>query len=266
MSFNKLEYLNYITKFWNAKSYRQIDSKKIKNLIKLFKPYNTNVDLIRLGSQHDGGYLIPNIIDNIKFCFSPGVGKSSNFEKNLEKFNIKSFLADNTVSGPATKLKKFNFIKKNIKSFNDKNKININDWILSKIKKNQIKQSIFQIDIEGHEHEIIFSIREEILSEIKILIIEFHGLELIGNIYFYTILKSTLEKINLYFTPVHIHPNNCCGIHEIGKIKTPSALEVTFLNNKFIRSKSTIKNLPHKLDKKNIKNKKDIFLDKHWYQ
>ena len=36
------------------------------------------------------------------------------------------------------KLTKFNFEKKNINSFNDSNKININNWIESKIDKNQI--------------------------------------------------------------------------------------------------------------------------------
>ena len=266
MSFNKLEFLNYFINFYNAKSYRQVDQTKIKNLIKLFRPFNTNFDLIRIGSDHDGGYLIPNLINDLKYCFSPGVGKSSSFEKNLKKYNIKSFLADNSVKGPATKLKKFDFIKKNINSFNDKDKININDWINSKIKKNEVGKSILQIDIEGHEHEIIFSINEKILSNIKFMIIEFHGLELIGNIYFYTILKSTLEKINLYFTPVHIHPNNSSAMHKVGNLKIPSALEVTYLNKKFIKSKSKVRGLPHNLDNKNIKNKNDIFLENYWYK
>ena len=35
MSFNKLEFLNYFINFYNAKSYRQVDQTKIKNLIKL---------------------------------------------------------------------------------------------------------------------------------------------------------------------------------------------------------------------------------------
>jgi len=266
MSFNKLEFLNYLINYFNARSYRQITADKIKNIIKLFRPFNVNFELIRLGSKNDGGYLVPNLMDDVKYCFSPGVGKSSNFEKDLEKFNIKSFLADNTVSGPATKLNKFDFIKKNVNSFNDKKKIDINSWIYSKIKKNEIKNSIFQIDIEGHEHEIIFSIKEDILSEVKIMIIEFHGLEFVGNIFFHTILKSTLEKINLYFTAVHIHPNNSSGMHRVGKTNIPSALEVTFLNNKFITSKSKIKQWPHKLDEKNIKNKNDIFLESYWYK
>ena len=83
---------------------------EIKSIIDLFKPFNLNIPLRRIGSENDGGYLVPNILDDLKYCFSPGVGKSSNFEKDLEKYNITSFLADKNVLGPATKLKNFNFV------------------------------------------------------------------------------------------------------------------------------------------------------------
>ena len=109
MSTSKLDFLNYFLNYFNIKSFREIDKKKIDKLISLLKPYDTEIPLIRIGLENDGGYLIPNILNKIKFCFSPGVGKSSNFEKHLEKFGITSFLADNSVDGPATKLTKFNF-------------------------------------------------------------------------------------------------------------------------------------------------------------
>ena len=110
------------------------------------------------------------------------------------------------------------------------------------------------------------SIDEEILSKIKILIVEFHSLELIGNEFFYNIVKSTLEKIKLYYTPIHIHPNNCCGIHKVSKFKIPSVLEVTFLNNSLAKKKTEINYLPHKLDNKNVKKKNDILLESYWYR
>jgi len=263
---NKLEFLNSILNLFNAKSYRQINEKKIQSIIDLFKPFNLNIQLKRIGSENDGGYLVPNILDELKYCFSPGVGNSSSFEKDLEKYNITSFLADKNVLEPPAKLKNFNFVKKNINSYNSNDKININDWIYSKIDKSEIDKSILQIDVEGFEYEILLSINVEILSKIKILIIEFHSLELIGNEFFYNIVKSTLEKIKLYYTPIHIHPNNCCGIHKVSKFKIPSVLEVTFLNNILVEKKTEINYLPHKLDNKNIKKKDDIKLESYWYK
>ena len=91
-------------------------------------------------------------------------------------------------------------------------------------------------------------------------------MELVGNEFFYNIVKSSLEKVRLHHTPLHIHPNNCCGIHKINKFKFPSVLEVTFLNSNLIQKKTEINYLPHKLDNKNVKKKDDIKLESYWYK
>lgn len=36
-------------------------------------PLTTNIELIRVGSNFDGGYLVPNDLQGIEACFSPGV-------------------------------------------------------------------------------------------------------------------------------------------------------------------------------------------------
>lgn len=266
MSFTKLDILNYLLSFFNIKSFRQIEKKKINIILLLLKPIDADIKLIRIGSDYDGGYLVPNILHKIKYCFSPGVGKTSSFEKGLEKYNIKSFLADNSVNKPFENLKNFDFDKKNIHAYNKKNKINVNNWIYSKIKKQDLKKSILQIDVDGFEYEILLAIDDLILSNIQILIVEFHNLELIGNEYYYYIVHSVLEKIRLYHTPIHLHPNNCNGLHKINRYKIPSVLEVTFLNNKLIRNKKKIKSLPHYLDNRNVRKKKDIYLETYWYR
>ena len=266
MFLTKLNILNYFLSFYNITSFRQVDEEKINNIFKLFKPISTNINLIRIGSKYDGGYLVPNILHKVKYCFSPGVGKNSSFEKGLEEYNIKSFLADNSVNRPNENLTNFQFDKKNIHAFNKKNKINVNKWIYSKIKKKELKKSIMQIDVDGFEYEIIFAMDEKILSNLKFLIIEFHNLEIIGNENFYFIVHSTLEKLRTYHTPIHLHPNNCNGLHKINKFKVPSVLEVTFLNNKLIKNKKKIKALPHAFDMKNVEKKKDIILDSYWYK
>ena len=63
-----------------------------------FRSNYISCDLIRIGGEGDGGYLIPNVFDKISYCFSPGVDYTANFEKELsEKFGIKSFMADASV-------------------------------------------------------------------------------------------------------------------------------------------------------------------------
>ena len=49
--------------------------------IDLIKVNDLGHDLIRVGSTNDGGYLIPNILNEIDYCFSPGIGNKFEFEK-----------------------------------------------------------------------------------------------------------------------------------------------------------------------------------------
>ena len=75
-----------------------------------------------------------------------------------------------------------------------------------------------------------------------------------------------LSKINLFHSPIHIHPNNCCGIHEVGGYKIPSVLEVTFINNNIFNTKYEVSSLPNVLDNKNVKKNNDIKLHEYWFK
>ena len=261
--YSKLEVLNFIINLFGARAYRQISDEKILNLIKYFKPTKTEFDLKRIGDKNDGGYLIPDIINEIKYCVSGGVGHTNEFEFQLEKLNIKSFLADYSVPAPKN-LNNFDFKKKFLASYNNSKKININSWIESFMNECNLEQSILKLDIEKSEYEVINSINEDILKKFKILIIEFHGLEMIGEESFNQKLSSVKEKILKNFITVHIHPNNCCGMHNVRKFKVPSVLEVTYLNKALPNKTGGPCDIPHKLDAKNKIKYNDIFLPKYW--
>ena len=248
----------------NISYFKNINKNKLYELIKLFHPYDLGYDLIRVGNNEDGGYLVPNCLDDIKFCFSAGVDDKISFENDLYNRNIKSFLAD--YSQDSKKIPdQFFFEKKYIKSFNSNDSLNINDWINSKNQDIKSENLIFQIDVEGYEYEIINCIEEKKLDQIKILIIEFHDLEYSGNRIIYQMIDSAMKKILKKFDVAHIHPNNWKEPTLINGLKFPSNLEVTFLNKLFVKTKSSIQNLPHKLDFKNLSDKSDIKLETYWY-
>ena len=248
----------------NISFYKNINNEKLIKLIKLFRPYNLGYNLIRIGDDKDGGYLIPDCLEDIKFCFSIGVDDKFSFEENLFKKGVKSFLSD--YSQDISKIPDiFDFEKKNIKSFSGKNSLNINEWIEKKREIIKRQKLIFQIDVEGDEYEILSNISENNLDQIKILIVEFHDLEYSGNRTLYQLIVSVMEKILKKFEVAHIHPNNWKTPSLVNKYIFPSNLEVTFLNKSFVKSKSNIQFLPHKLDFKNVFDKPDIKLETYWY-
>src|SRR5580658_8331283 len=64
------------------------------------RPISTNHELIRIGGNADGGYLIPNDLAGINVCFSPGVSVVADFEADLASRGINCFLADYSVDAP----------------------------------------------------------------------------------------------------------------------------------------------------------------------
>ena len=86
----------------NIEFYRRVSKSRILEAITLLKPNELGYPLIRIVAKGDGAYLIPDLLDEIKYCFSPGVGQISEFEAQIKKRGIKSFLADYTVEGPAS--------------------------------------------------------------------------------------------------------------------------------------------------------------------
>ena len=96
MEYNKYEfsqqgiYIEYLT-----------NRDDLKNLIKRLHPIKSQVGLQRFGGDNDGGYLLPNDLQDIAICFSPGVDVIASFEMDLlNRTGIHSHLADYSVDTP----------------------------------------------------------------------------------------------------------------------------------------------------------------------
>ena len=239
-------------------------------LHKILKPKYNN-DLIRIGRDNDGGYLVEKkSFENTECLISLGINDDWSFEedflkkKNIiikcfddvldEKFLLKKIikqfisffyrrnfsLLKNCISNYFSFLrikKKLQFNKKRI-SYNDLNKI-----------LNQETNNIFlKIDIEGHEYRILDDL---LINQKKIvgLVIEFHDCDI------------HLEKITKFLslfnlTLVHIHGNNFAETDLNGNIVI---LELTFSKNP--TQVSDICVLPNKLDMPNCHYKNEVILN-----
>lgn len=261
MIFNKLKSNMRSFLFRNKK---KVPTKRmILRLIRSLHPKITKNGLIRLGGDGDGGYLVPNDLNNIEACFSPGVGQISKFELECAQMGMKVFMADGSVNQPPLENEGMNFIKKFIGNKNDDNFITLENWIKS-TKVNLESDLILQMDIEGHEFDVINSTSTELLKKFRIIIIEFHVLQSVWNKSYFYKAESTFQKLLKTHECVHIHPNNCCGIETIEGVDIPVVAEFTFYRKDKIKSRKKVKVFPHILDQDNTKNA-HIVLPKTWY-
>tara|TARA_B100000035_G_C21017114_1_gene562445 strand:+ start:987 stop:1802 length:816 start_codon:yes stop_codon:yes gene_type:complete len=248
---------------FNVIAHRSINKILIFEFIKLFKiEIPSNLKLIRIGPNEDGGYLMPDILDEIEFCFSAGIGKNIQFEKDLLNYDIKSFGADNTISSLPENIPNYDFIKKNINVWNDDNNITFKDWIDDKKPDNN--NLIGQIDIEGDEYKLILNTPNETFKRFKILIFEFHNIQKISDRVILNYYSSSIQKLLINFNICHIHINNAESFTKVNNIEIPHLLEITFLRKDFYKKELKKNIIPHPLDKKNILDKEEINFDNNW--
>lgn len=229
-----------------------------RQIVNALIPIDPGFELIRVGGNNDGGYLLPNDMEGITHCFSPGVADTASFELDCLERGIRSFLADFSVDQPPINLEGCQFIKKFVGALNNDKFISLDQWVSDSLANAMETDLILQMDIEGAEYETILSTSKTTLTKFRILAIEFHHVESIRDTNFFQIVLSTLQRLKEHFEVVHVHPNNCCGITSIDGVKIPNVFEVTFLRKDRIKHIKPIKHLPHPLDQANVPSKSDI--------
>jgi len=251
-----------------------------------FKPiYSKKKNLLRLGPDRDGGYILDKrIINKINLIITCGLNDDWEFEKHFIKIKPKTKLIayDHTVNNDfwLKRLLKDTinfFLLKKIRIwkiisifkfldyyffFKDRNKhyklkvgnknipnkeINLKNILK---KKNEV---LLKIDIEGGEYLILDDICKN-FNKINCLIIEFHN------------IKKNLEKIKKFIKKIknlkiiHIHGNN---IQNLDRYGYPYGLEITFINDKKVNlsKRKNLSKYPIKgIDFPNVRRNKDIDL------
>lgn len=242
---------------------KQTKPTDVMQLIHKLRPLDCGMELIRVGGEGDGGYLIPDDLEGIEYCFSPGVYNISEFEMQLAARGIRCFLADYSVDSPPVMRPEFTFDKKYLGASDRDEFFTLSTW-KDKYIKDYTGDLLLQMDIEGCEYEVIFNASDDLLDQFRIVVIEFHGLDKLFDSFVFGLLAACFEKLLKTFYVVHIHPNNCNGIAKRGDIEIPKVMEFTFLNKKRVMRTGAQLVFPHKLDADNGPGK-HLILPKCWY-
>ena len=241
-------------------------SEKLIELIKKLYPVRTKYEMVRVGAENDGGYLLPDDFEGILSCFSPGVDVNASFEIDLFKTKgINSHLADYSVSGPPMEFSPLSFTKKFLGTINDETHITIDSWVRRQTEFGLLGDFILQMDIEGHEYLSLLGCSEELLNRFRIIAIEIHDVESWGQASFFSFVETFFKKLLKNFHVVHNHPNNCCGLVNLGGVLAPRVFELTLIRKDRSGDQGYINIFPHPLDRGNLTDRSDLVLPINWF-
>ncbi len=237
---------------------------EVRSLIKALHPMSTNIPLIRLGPKEDGGYLVPDDLEGVTCCFSPGVYEVSGFEKDCAQRGMDIHMADASVNKPAEDDERFHFRKSYIGSYEHDKFITMEQWVMDAGDKSD-DDWILQIDIEGWEYEVLLNMHADLINKFRIIVIEMHSLDQLFESRFFSIANSAFRKLLANHTCVHIHPNNNGHVQTCHGLSIPSLMEFTFIRNDRIEFSNPTSIFPHTLDADNMIGEKSIILPRCWF-
>jgi hypothetical protein len=226
---------------------RTAEQANVAALLEKLHPVGCGFDLVRIGAQRDGGYLIPDDLEGVEYLFSPGVKDIADFENQLADRGIKSFLADFSIDKPPIVRPEFVFDKKFLGASDFDPFFTLASW-KEKYLNGYSGDLMLQMDIEGYEYEVILSTPASVIEQFRIMVVEFHELDRLFDAFTFKLLSTCFEKLLKTHYIVHIHPNNYGEVVKRDEIEIPRVMEFTFLNRKRAKTVAPQRAFPHRLD------------------
>ena len=260
LAFHLIKLLNiseYITRIYplamdvKFEKVSQVQLLEMMNFIKVSQ--HENYRLARLGSTHDGGYLVIDDFSSRDVMVSLGIGDNAEFEYEISDRIERVIAFDHTVDTMPESSNNIEFRKLGVKAKSTDGFVTLSSIVSDIPDKNDL---LLKIDIEGWEWEVLNSISDAEVSRFRQIIGEFHGFNNEENV---EIINQVLRKILRNFIVVNTHANNWGQYNIIKKLAIPDVIEITFLRkDSYINPKNAEGKLLQNLNSKNNPSELDL--------
>ncbi len=188
-------------------------------------------NLVRVGHDGDGGYVMINEgLDNA-IAYNFGIGAEVSWDNDLLLRGCQIYQYDHTVEKTPCNNINVHFHKKGLSAVgggDDEMLLSIGEALESN-KHSDLSGLILNIDIEGGEWDVLNNIEACKMDSFNQLVVEFHDIHSLVHPEKLDYMIAALDKVNKTHQVVHVHGNNNGGIGIVNGIALPDVLEVTYL-------------------------------------
>ena len=199
-------------------------------LVELLKSKTVeNAEYIRLGKDHDGGYVLLDDFRKSDYVVSLGIFDDVSFDQDISPYVLGIDCYDNSIDELPDTVPNSRFFKETISNVNTDEMITIlDDTVLAQSNLKKIlsrvpggSDLIAKIDIEEAEWPLFLAATSDQFARFRQMVIEFHCVDVEPPL-------SVFEKINETHQVINVHPNNNAGCFDIDGIMVPAVIEVTY--------------------------------------
>lgn len=235
---------------------------RLQAALNCLTPYTSDIPLIRIGNERDGGYLLPDDLDGLTASFSPGVSTEIGFDLAIMGRGIPCFLADASVDGLVQPHPLATFDKLFLGPRTEGIFISLDDWVQRYAGGGG--DLLLQMDIEGAEYETLAAASDETLARFRIIMIEFHGFHRMFSPKHLAKMEPVFRRLSEQFALLHLHPNNAAPAVSAGGITLPPVFEATYIRKDRVTDLTATRSFPHPLDRPNVAALPDYRMPEFW--
>lgn len=238
-----------------------VSQKDVRHFCSLLAPFDVEgFKKVRLGNQHDGGYIYIDDLDGVSLVISCGVSNDVTFDLACAELGKPVMQFDHTVEGPPTRHPKFTFRKQAIDALGKiPNSVKLWDIVGQEGDRSKI-DLLLKIDIDGDEWSTFANFPVEQLKRFRQIACEFHWSSRLTDPEYFSLCLRAISNIHQSFFPVHMHANNFVNFSNVMGVPMPEVYEVTFVNRDLYRPSTRQEGAPTEIDNPNNPEKPDLVL------
>ncbi|AUN95708.1 class I SAM-dependent methyltransferase [Pseudazoarcus pumilus] len=236
-------------------------------LMHLLKPEAlVDGDYVRLGRDHDGGYVMAADLLNGGVAYSFGIADDVSWDADMAERGYEVFQYDHTIERLPDSHERFHFEAVGIcPSGRDGGRLRSLYALLERNGHAARRDLVLKIDVEGAEWEVFAAMPAESLRCFAQIVVELHWLDRAGDAAFFATAHEALSRLRREFVPVHVHGNNYGGLRVLGGVCIAPVLEVTYVRRDLARTKPDDRCFPTPLDQPNHPDRPDLWLGRFEY-
>jgi hypothetical protein len=234
----------------------------VTNLIALLKPYDvTGHRKVRLGGDHDGGYVMLDDFESVTTALSLGIGADASWDTALAQRGIRVLQFDDTIESAPSAHDRCAFFRKRIVPSQP---VGPRDTTIALVLDEQAAPDddhlILKMDIEASEWDVFDALPGAVIDRFVQIVCEFHDFRRILDADWRDRARRVLAKLGDTHAVVHVHGNNYGPMISIADMLIPDVIELTLVRSRSYAVTDAVAGFPGPLDNPNDSRRLDYFL------